>query len=90
MPPAPPPLRPAAPVIDERSTMLTRFGPLARILVAIALRFVRMPPEAVERFLSQTVDDPAQWTAPSSGLFLERVIYPGEPGAPPPRRSSGG
>jgi tRNA pseudouridine38-40 synthase len=23
--------------------------------------------------------DPARWTAPGSGLFLERVIYPGEP-----------
>lgn len=57
------------------------------VLVQIGLG--NLPPEAVERFLSQTVDDPAQWTAPSSGLFLERVIYSGEPGAPP-RRSSGG
>jgi glycerol-3-phosphate O-acyltransferase len=41
--PAPPPL------VDERSTMLTRFGPIARPLVAVALRFVRMPVESVER-----------------------------------------
>jgi tRNA U38,U39,U40 pseudouridine synthase TruA len=27
--------------------------------------------------------DPARWTAPPSGLFLERVFYPGDP--PPDR-----
>jgi len=27
---------------------------------------------------------PAQWTAPPSGLFLERVLYPGDPPLPPP------
>jgi glycerol-3-phosphate O-acyltransferase len=37
------------PVVDERSTMLTRLGPLARLLVAVAFRFVRMPPDAAER-----------------------------------------
>lgn len=26
---------------------------------------------------------PAQWTAPAAGLFLERVLYPGEPSLPP-------
>ena len=57
------------------------------VLVQIGLG--NLPPEAIGRFLSATVDDPAQWTAPSSGLFLERVLYSGEHGAPPPRRSSG-
>jgi tRNA pseudouridine38-40 synthase len=42
-----------------------------------------LPSEAIRRFLLEQVTDPAQWTAPSSGLFLERVRYPGEPGAPP-------
>jgi len=28
-------------------------------------------------------ESPARWTAPPSGLFLERVRYPGEPGIPP-------
>jgi len=28
-------------------------------------------------------DGIAAWTAPSAGLFLERVIYPGDPEAPP-------
>jgi tRNA pseudouridine38-40 synthase len=42
-----------------------------------------LPPEAMRRFLSDIVDDPAQWTAPPSGLFLEKVVYPGEvPGGP--------
>lgn len=27
--------------------------------------------------------DPARWTAPASGLFLERVLYPGDPPLPP-------
>jgi tRNA pseudouridine38-40 synthase len=34
-----------------------------------------LPPEAVARFLREPVDDPARWTAPPSGLFLERVLY---------------
>lgn len=38
----------------------------------------KLPPEAVTRYLRETVDDPAQWTAPPSGLFLERVLYPGD------------
>jgi tRNA pseudouridine38-40 synthase len=36
----------------------------------------RLPVEAVGRFLSEQVDDPAEWTVPPSGLFLERVVYP--------------
>jgi tRNA pseudouridine38-40 synthase len=35
----------------------------------------RLPPEAIARFLREIVNDPAQWTAPSSGLLLERVLY---------------
>jgi tRNA pseudouridine38-40 synthase len=53
------------------------------VLVQIGLG--NLPPEAVRRFLTEQVTDPAQWTAPSSGLFLERVRYPGDDGAPPPR-----
>ena len=40
----------------------------------------RLPPEAMSRFLAEAVEDPAQWTAPPSGLFLERVVY--NPAAP--------
>jgi tRNA pseudouridine38-40 synthase len=36
----------------------------------------RLPAEAVARFLKEQVNDPAQWTAPSSGLLLEKVYYP--------------
>ncbi len=43
------------------------------VLVQIGLG--NLPPEAIGRFLSEVVDDPAQWTAPPSGLFLERVVY---------------
>lgn len=32
----------------------------------------------VRKFLAEHSDDPAQYTAPPSGLFLERVYYPGE------------
>ena len=46
------------------------------VLVQIGLG--RLPREAVRRFLTETVQDPAQWTAPASGLFLERVRYPAE------------
>jgi tRNA pseudouridine38-40 synthase len=55
------------------------------VLVQIGLG--NLPPEAIERFLKQSVDDPAQWTAPPSGLFLERVVYPDDTSAsrrPPP------
>jgi tRNA pseudouridine38-40 synthase len=51
------------------------------VLVQIGLG--NLPPEAVRRFLTEKVNDPAQWTAPSSGLFLERVRYAGDPGSPP-------
>ena len=44
------------------------------VLVQIGLG--RLPVEAVRRFLAEQVNDPAQWTAPPSGLFLERVLYP--------------
>jgi tRNA pseudouridine38-40 synthase len=47
------------------------------VLVQIGLG--RLPAEAVRRFLAERVEDPAQWTAPASGLFLERVRYPADP-----------
>lgn len=50
------------------------------VLVQVGLG--RLPPEATSRFLAATTDDPAQWTAPPSGLFLERVTYPSEAGPP--------
>jgi glycerol-3-phosphate O-acyltransferase len=45
----PPAARPSGPIVDERSTMLGRLGVLARLVVAVALRYVRMPAESVER-----------------------------------------
>ena len=52
------------------------------VLVQIGLG--RLPVEAVGRFLKEQVNDPAQWTAPSSGLLLEKVLYP-LPGEKPSR-----
>ncbi|MFN8543304.1 MAG: 1-acyl-sn-glycerol-3-phosphate acyltransferase [Candidatus Binatia bacterium] len=43
----PPPDRPAVP--EQRSTMLERFGLLARLLVRFAFRHVHVPPEVIER-----------------------------------------
>ena len=41
--------------------------------------------EDVERFLREASDEPAPLTAPPSGLFLERVLYEGDPGLGPMR-----
>jgi len=60
------------------------------VLVQVGLG--NLPPEALRRFLDEIVDDPAQWTAPPSGLFLEKVLYPdaaakdGPLAGPRPRR----
>jgi tRNA pseudouridine38-40 synthase len=43
----------------------------------------RLTMDEVEGFLEQPSPIPARATAPASGLFLERVVYPGEPAAPP-------
>src|SRR5262249_57470579 len=48
------------------------------VLLQIGLH--NLPPAAMNPFLTQRFDDPATWTSPPSGLFLERVIYPEEPG----------
>ncbi len=39
--------------------------------------------DAAEGFLEKHSPVPARVTAPASGLFLERVVYPGEPGVGP-------
>jgi tRNA pseudouridine38-40 synthase len=46
------------------------------VLVAVGRRELR--PADVERMLSDESSDAAALTAPASGLFLERVYYPGE------------
>jgi tRNA pseudouridine38-40 synthase len=42
----------------------------------------RLGPAELERMLRERSTAPAEWTAPPSGLFLEAVVYPGDP-APP-------
>ncbi|MDL1952301.1 tRNA pseudouridine(38-40) synthase TruA, partial [Acidobacteria bacterium ACD] len=39
----------------------------------------RLPPDAIAALLSSRSTAPAAWTAPPSGLFLEAVLYPGDP-----------
>ncbi|MGE5347626.1 MAG: tRNA pseudouridine(38-40) synthase TruA [Acidithiobacillales bacterium] len=39
----------------------------------------RLAPERVAQLLSVRSADPARWTAPPSGLFLEMVLYDGDP-----------
>jgi len=34
--------------------------------------------EAVSQFLKKPPAEVGQWTAPAAGLFLQRVLYPGE------------
>jgi tRNA pseudouridine38-40 synthase len=45
----------------------------------------RLDEEAVARFFTEKSPKIAEWTAPASGLFLESVVYPGDP---PPREVS--
>ena len=46
----------------------------------------RLAPERFGALLERYSNEPAAWTAPPSGLFLERVLYEGEPPpAGPPR-----
>jgi len=35
----------------------------------------RLDAAAVQRLLATRSGEPAKWTAPPSGLFLERVVY---------------
>lgn len=38
----------------------------------------KLTPKDVQRFLETESDEPAQYTAPPSGLFLEKVLYTGD------------
>jgi tRNA pseudouridine38-40 synthase len=44
-----------------------------------------IPRSTLEELMTGTPSgvNPAEWTAPPSGLFLERVLYPGDPALPP-------
>ena len=47
------------------------------VLVAIGRR--ELASQEIDQFMREPSAVPAQLTAPPSGLFLERVTYPGEP-----------
>jgi tRNA pseudouridine38-40 synthase len=54
---------------------------LVRRVVGVLVEVGRgkLSPGEVQQFLNARSDKPAKWTAPPSGLFLERVYYRGDP-----------
>jgi tRNA pseudouridine38-40 synthase len=54
---------------------------MVRRVVGVLIEIGRggLEPSAASTFLTESSDAPARLTAPASGLFLERVWYPGEP-----------
>ncbi len=60
---------------------------MVRRLVGVLVEVGRggLTPEQAAGFLEEDSPWPARLTAPASGLFLERVAYPGDPPAPPIR-----
>jgi len=46
------------------------------VLVQVGMGALQV--ETVSQFLKQPPAEVGQWTAPAAGLFLERVLYPGE------------
>jgi len=65
---------------------------MVRRLVGVLVEIGRggLEPPAVDDLLRERSSLPARLTAPSAGLFLERVFYPGEPQALPLRPAFGG
>lgn len=53
---------------------------MVRRIVGVLVEVGRgsLPPDAASAFLRQPSDVPARFTAPASGLFLERVFYEGD------------
>jgi tRNA pseudouridine38-40 synthase len=60
---------------------------MVRRMVGVLVEIGRggLPPDAVTTMLAEGSSAPARLTAPPSGLFLERVYYPGEPRRDEPR-----
>ncbi len=60
---------------------------MVRRIVGVLVEIGRggLEPEQVAGFLQEYSPVPARLTAPASGLFLERVVYEGEPGEAPLR-----
>jgi tRNA pseudouridine38-40 synthase len=60
---------------------------MVRRLVGVMVEVGRggLTPGDAQRFLRETSGKPAELTAPASGLFLERVYYPGDRRRPPLR-----
>ena len=56
---------------------------LVGVIVQVGLGTLELA--EVAGFLAGNAKDVGQYTAPASGLFLERVLYPGDPALPPLR-----
>lgn len=73
-------------ILEEGDLILTRvlgshfLWKMVRRMVGVLVEVGRgsIPPSEVDRCLEGTSNLPAELTAPPSGLFLERVFYPGE------------
>ena len=74
-------------VVSAGALILIRFvashflWKMVRRMVGVMAEVARgkLAREDVERFLTQATPELARLTAPPSGLFLERVLYPGDP-----------
>jgi tRNA pseudouridine38-40 synthase len=47
--------------------------------VLVVIGRAELTARELDQFMSKPSDAPARLTAPASGLFLERVTYPGDP-----------
>ena len=65
---------------------------MVRRIVGVLVEIGRgqLPADAAGRFLDEPSGIPARLTAPASGLFLERVLYEGDPRDWPLRPATGG
>ncbi len=80
-------------VVEEGALLLVRvrgahfLWKVVRRVVGVLVEAGRgkVRPEDVRRFLAEPSPEPARWTAPPCGLFLERVLYPGDPPPGPVR-----
>ena len=76
-------------IVVAQDLLLIRLGAshylwrMVRRIVGVVVRIGlgELEPEIVHQFLGKTNGSTGQWTAPASGLFLERVLYAGD--APP-------
>jgi tRNA pseudouridine38-40 synthase len=80
-------------IIEEGELLLVRIQgshflwKMVRRMVGVLVEIGRgaLPPDAIATMLADGSSAPARLTAPAAGLFLEKVLYEGDPEATPPR-----